>query len=462
MRRVFKGRPALWDLQRILPLLLVVQVALGVFFMAYMRQSRPALVQTDLLSINMRGVEVRAVASDTGGWNALSPVLRRALESGAVVRVHLSGASARALRSGGLSPDTRLKVTLSTESKGMPVGELWPQSTVSSFVGQPHDITIVGTSASKEGIVVAADALCTSAARQSLSLVEDMYRVSGGTLQSIVARCPERVAAVRACVPDSVSYKLMREREPGKAAVELGLQVRICGGPQFDGTARAAAKDGALELKREALRAKLGLRPDTLLVLAVGQVHGTSEMASLLLEGVMHAKAAGRLAKADAAILLRMHPRADPADKELAMQIKNDHPGYFTTALELGVAAMGSYVSSEDLLPAADVVVSGHSTVNYHAILWGIPGVVYLGTPTELEQMAQEKGLPVQPEVEVGAAWRAGTPEEFSAILGHLAQEDKSQMFRSLKAAQARFSAANDGNAADRAWRYTLNISPDR
>lgn len=110
MRRVFKGRPALWDLQRILPLLLVVQVALGVFFMAYMRQSRPALVQTDLLSINMRGVEVRAVASDTGGWNALSPVLRRALESGAVVRVHLSGASARALRSGGLSPDTRLKV----------------------------------------------------------------------------------------------------------------------------------------------------------------------------------------------------------------------------------------------------------------------------------------------------------------------------------------------------------------
>lgn len=67
--------------------------------------------------------------------------------------------------------------------------------------------------------------LLRSAARQSLSLVEDMYRVSGGTLQSIVARCPERVAAVRACVPDSVSYKLMREREPGKAAVELGLQV---------------------------------------------------------------------------------------------------------------------------------------------------------------------------------------------------------------------------------------------
>lgn len=34
---------------------------------------------------------------------------------------------------------------------------------------------------------------------------------------------------------------------------------------------------------------------------------------------------------------------------------------------------MGSYVSSEDLLPAADVVVSGHSTVNYHAILWSGP-----------------------------------------------------------------------------------------
>jgi hypothetical protein len=54
-----------------------------------------------------------------------------------------------------------------------------------------------------------------------------MYRVSGGTLKAIVARCPERVAAVRVCVPDAVSLKLVQEHEPGKTAMDLGLQVYV-------------------------------------------------------------------------------------------------------------------------------------------------------------------------------------------------------------------------------------------
>jgi hypothetical protein len=71
--------------------------------------------------------------------------------------------------------------------------------------------------------------------------------------------------------------------------------VRTCGGPQFDSTAQAAAKAEELQTRREELRSKLGLGPHTLMILAVGQVHGTFEMASMLLEGVIHAKGAGRL-----------------------------------------------------------------------------------------------------------------------------------------------------------------------
>lgn len=52
-----------------------------------------------------------------------------------------------------------------------------------------------------------------------------MYRVSSGTLAGVAKKCPERVAAMRMCVPDPVSYKLATSVEPGASTIRMGLQV---------------------------------------------------------------------------------------------------------------------------------------------------------------------------------------------------------------------------------------------
>jgi hypothetical protein len=47
--------------------------------------------------------EVRGVAADSGAWNTIYPILLAAMHDGAATCVHLSGASARRYRAGGLT-----------------------------------------------------------------------------------------------------------------------------------------------------------------------------------------------------------------------------------------------------------------------------------------------------------------------------------------------------------------------
>ena len=63
------------------------------------------------------------------------------------------------------------------------------------------------------------------------------------------------------------------------------------------------------------------------------------------------------------------------------------------------------YPTTVDLLPAADVVMSGFSTTNYFAILLGLRDVVYAGTPQLLADLQAEKGLQRPPETTAGAGW---------------------------------------------------------
>lgn len=104
--------------------------------------------------------------------------------------------------------------------------------------------------------------------------------------------------------------------------------------------------------------------------------------------------------------------------------------------------------------------MSGFSTVNTHAILRGVRGVVYAATPSLAELYRLTKKLEVPPEVAAGAAWRVGKPGELTAVLRALvAGEAGSAELRRVVAAQGRLRDRNRGGAAERAWRAVLGAA---
>lgn len=160
-----------------------------------------------------------------------------------------------------------------------------------------------------------------------------------------------------------------------------------------------------------------------------------------------------------ARVLFRPHPRAEAADAAAAADALRAAPA---PLLDFDLAALARLPSAEDALVAADAVVSGFSTVNTHALLRGVTGVVYAATPTLAEQYRRTKKLEVPPEVTRGAAWRVGAPGELAEVLRALAAGEASAEVRRVAAAQGRLREQHRGGAAERAWRAVLGAVAQR
>lgn len=123
---------------------------------------------------------------------------------------------------------------------------------------------------------------------------------------------------------------------------------------------------------------------------------------------------------------------------------------------------MARLPSAEEAVAAVEAVVSGFSTVNTHAILRGVRGVIYAATPTLAEQYRRTKKLEVPPEVARGAAWRVERAEELAGVLRALAEGEASAEVRRVAAAQAQLREVHRGGAAERAWRAVLGAALQR
>ena len=225
------------------------------------------------------------------------------------------------------------------------------------------------------------------------------------------------------------------------------------GAPQFD----AAFKRRATFLaERAAVRRKLGLRAGDVLVFLVGQPHGADELCRMAV-----AATAGR---PRARVLVRLHPRAEPAAREAVETIRREHPGLFFDKAH----SSALFKSSEEILPGADVVVSGHSTTGDFAILLGMPGVVYSQTAAFLSVLEREKGVRAQPQVEAGAAFAMRSAADLARVVDAIGEWAaavdgrgvarvapamvQDPALRAVLEAQLKYSSKDDGRAARRSW----------
>ncbi|KAK3239237.1 hypothetical protein CYMTET_50821 [Cymbomonas tetramitiformis] len=336
--------------QRQLILLLGIQAIGTLIYFQHLTQD-DGLDESGNYGFQKHGRDIRAVAFDRGGWNAMEPVLQLAFLEGWTVHVLLGGASARQLRDGLLSPNEHFAVTAVLADGAT------SQVEVQKFVAPAHTATLIAASQSAEGSDAAATGICNSSARPLL--LQDMYGVATATLATVADRCATKASQVVATVGDAVSRQHLEQQLP-----DFPGSVVVTGAPQFDWVAALIPE---LPKHRMQLRAQLGIADDEQLILIAGQPRGTNEMLEMLEQAIA-------LEMFRVRVILRLHPRTASHERDrVAMLRDRSAPGRFVDA------QVSRYPSTESLLPAVDVVMSGFSTTNYFGILMGIPGVVYAG-----------------------------------------------------------------------------------
>lgn len=371
----------------------------------------------------MAGKEIRVVAGDRGGWNAIEPPLLKALDAGCSVAVLFVETCAKQHLAGKLALDARFTV----ESYDRDAA-----SEILAFLTVPHALTVVGSSQSERGTNAAVAGVLRTRANAVLT-VQDMY---GSIMPTLAILKKEDLRVNRLCVTDVFARQMVLQQYP-----ELDNTVVITGGPHFDKTLKMRR---TWHERRQTLRQALGVSDDQPVFLIAGGVNGTAEILLLLEEGIKQARLADK-----AKVILRQHPHATDDDKRLTEEYMKatKYPGWFTD-VERALAP-----TSDDLLPAANFVLSGYSTTNTFGILYQMPGVVYVGTPAFQRDLKAEKGLDRPPEVEAGAAWYVQTAEEMATVItAVLPSATVSPKLLKIVDAQSRIAAYNDGQATERVW----------
>ncbi|TSC64117.1 MAG: hypothetical protein G01um1014106_265 [Parcubacteria group bacterium Gr01-1014_106] len=371
----------------------------------------------------MAGKTILAVFGDRGGWNACEPPLLKALDAGCAVRVYFTATCGKQYTDGKLKTGSFFEVQAGDSDK----------DSIQKFMHHPHDLLVVGSSQSKEGSRASAYAL-TDRDRTSL-VVQDAYG-SAVPMLALLYQQPLR-PYVKVCVTDEFSRAHLMQTISG-----LGLyDVIVTGGPHFD---KVVEMRRTREERRRTLRQALNVGTKEPVFLIAGGVGGTDEILELL-EAAIEQAGLAETAK----VILRAHPRAREEDKVLTAAFMNapKYPGWFTD-VDRALAP-----TSDDLLPAADFVLSGFSTTNTIGILLQMPGVVYVGTPTLKKDLMDEKKLERPPEVEAGAAWYVQTAADMAGVITaiRLGARDVPHMLK-IVAAQERIASFNDGKATERVW----------
>jgi hypothetical protein len=373
-------------------------------------------------SYDMAGKRIAVVAGDRGGWNALEPVLLKALDAGCSVTVMLAATCANQYKVGTLRLDQRCAVAV-VEGRG------WTE--VENFGREAQDLLVIGASQSGEGTMAGRWAM--EEASVPVLTVQDMYGSSLPLLQEL-DRARELGKVQCVCVADEFA----REQLLTYCAALIN-RIVVTGGPQFD---KVVEQKKTWAERRRQLRQAMNIDEGNLLFLIVGQLNGTAESIAL----VQRAMERLSLDKPDH-LIVRPHPRATWLDQALLEYAEESLVNDWFKKIDSTLAA-----TSEDLLPAVDFVLSGYSTTNYFSILFEMPGVVYVGTPSYRWDLYREKGLMKPPEVQAGAAWYVEDPEDLIHVIQEVHKGDASDELRQIKEAQRRMAQYNDGHAADRIW----------
>lgn len=365
----------------------------------------------------MAGKEIRVVAGDRGGWNALEPVLLLALAAGCRVLLYLVGICAEQYRTGKLKLDSGLKIFTDREM------------TPRAFVTPRHDLTVLGASQSQVGAQAAADAAIMTSA--PVLAVQDLYSSLLPSLK-LIDREGKLFYVKMICVSDEFA----REQLLNYSAALVG-RIIVTGDPQFDKTLEVNQNS---QERRQKLRRAMDVDDDELVFLIAGQLNGTAEAVVLVHEMALKKKYRVRM-------VVRQHTRATWIDDALLERCCAAIPrSYFIDTTPILAAA------SEKLLAGVDFVLSGYSPTNHFGILYEMRGVVYVGTPSFRWDLWREQGLEKPLEVQLGAGWYVETPEDLVHVIEEVQKKDPSDELLRLIHSQSIVAGFNDGHAADRVW----------
>src|SRR3989344_191137 len=360
--------------------------------------------------------DMYALAADRGGWNALAPVLKQALSEGCGVRVFLVGTTAQQFRSGSLKIDDRVPTETDI-------------NILRRFFASSRLVTILGASQSAEGTMAPSRAAIASPA--PLLSIQDYY---GSAIPLLKALGREKNLDTL-CVTDEIARDhLIKQGFSGQHIV-------VTGGPHFD--LIKEKKDTWIQ-DRQRLRTDHGISENEKIFLVVGQPGGTAEILGLLDQAIK----TSALLKDAARVIVRMHSRATTKNQQ-AVQRFLQNP----SALKAIDIPSTRIVSSDDLLPAADFVLSGYSTTNHIGILYQMPGVIYVGTPKLTEDLKRDTGHSIPLEVAYGAAWYVQTPAELIEALREIQKGQESSKLQQILHKQTTIAAHNDGRATERVWK---------
>ncbi len=355
------------------------------------------------------------VAGDTGGWNATYPVVRLAADAGFHIKTFFVGACAKQAEAGILKTDPRFEV-------------------VPMWVAEECDLVVVGMSQSVEGLQAATQAALT--AKAPVVAIQDYYGSATTWLKAMQEH--GTLGNIRSLgVIDEAAAKDIQEKVPAFTALA------ITGGPHFD---QVMAKKQTWAADRAALRSQLGVADGEVLFLVVGQPDGTAEIVAML-DGALQLMQPAVPAR----VLISMHPRASALNQTAV-----------AAYLQQGTLSLVNPlpIASDDLLPAADFVLAGYSTTNHFAVLYGMPGVMYVRTPILQADLERDTGFDRPMEAQAGAAWYVTTPAEITHVITEVQAGDGSAELAAIKQQQAAMGKYNDGQATQRVWaqwsRYLL------
>lgn len=374
---------------------------------------------------NLSGKVIAAVAGDIGGYRAVEPVLSKAVDAGATVRLCLAGKSAEAHAKGGFLKDERFQV--------MVIDATTLASDLIQF-GNGSSILVAAVSQSAEGAMAVESVVLMITA--PIVVVEDLYGSCIPVLRKIDASAgPSRREVDSVCVADRYAKQHLLNVIP-----ELNGRVVVTGGPQFDQVPNMK------ETWDEQADRVLALLPkDAIPIVVAGQLNGTDEMLRMIRDAFWSVK----LLWERLAVILRTHPRATDEDKNTTAGVVEELKAAGLTFVDVPreIAA-----TSEHLLPAVGkgrgLVLSGYSTTLQYGIFLEIPGVCYMLTPSLLADLKREKGLDMPPDAAAHLGWCIREPRDLRHVI--TAVQLGSMELHDLRERQHEVAQYCDGHAADR------------
>lgn len=217
-------------------------------------------------------------------------------------------------------------------------------------------------------------------------------------------------------------------------------QVVVTGNPEFD--VFAAGSDEERMEKRQEAREFLEVAEDEFLIdFATQPQSETDKILELTIDKLNGLMRDNRLGDKKLALLVSPHPR-----------IRNDEKGWWKRLREIAEKFEGRVVQqgkrkSDEVRPAADLVITIYSTEGQKAVCEGIPTVYLLMEDDEFKNIITEMAGTKIPTLELGAALRVSNSGELSESLGKAISDE--EVRNELKTLAARHFRT-DGKATER------------